>query len=107
MASNFTRRSALAAGLTISAMAACGGEQPPPQTAALTGGCQTIFDGNVCTWGTSVDGKVTEFGATLPLATVQNAPMGGDMVFPPVPVAVIALPPEVVEATGFDHFGVY
>jgi hypothetical protein len=96
-------RIALVAGLVLAALAAraSGGA---PRTVA--GGCQPVFGGDVCTWATMAGERVTEFGATVPMATVTNAPMDGPMVFPPVANAVIPLPAEVVRATGFDHLAV-
>lgn len=87
-------------GLAAALLAARGGERN------LTGACGTVFDAQVCTWGVVRDGKVAEFGATVPLAAIQNAPMEGEMVFPPRPAAVIPLPAEVVAATGFNHLGI-
>lgn len=72
----------------------------------LKGPCGMVFEGRVCTWGVTQNGEVTEFGATVPIAAIQSAPMEGEMVFPPVPTAVIPLPPEVAQATGFNHLGV-
>ncbi len=95
-----TSRVALAAGIAITALTACGGPR------VLSGACQQVFDGDICTWGTMVGDEVTEFGATVSLTTVENAPMDGEMVFPPVPNAVIPLPDEVARATGFNHLGV-
>jgi hypothetical protein len=93
-------RATLAAAIATAVLTACGGQRD------LSGACQAVFDGDICTWGTMVGGEVTEFGATVPLATVENVPMEGEMVFPPVPNAVIPLPEEVARATGFDHLGV-
>jgi hypothetical protein len=93
-------RIALITGIALTALAACGA----PRTVA--GGCQQVFDGDVCTWATMDGDQVTAFGATVPMATVANAPMGGAMVFPPVAEAIIPLPAEVARVTGFDHLGV-
>lgn len=92
--------SRFAVGVLITSLAACGGER------AVQGECQTVFGGDVCTWGTMVGDDITEFGATVALASVENAPPGGEMVFPPVSAGIVALPDEVVQATGFDHLGV-
>ncbi len=91
-----------AVGFIIAGLTACGGggEQ------VVEGDCQTVFGGELCTWGTTAGGEVTEFGATVPLALVENAPLEGEMVFPPPFVAVVALPAEVQAATGFNHLGV-
>jgi Hypothetical protein TTHB210 len=94
-------RGGLIAGVAIMGLAACSAQ---PQV--VQGECQQVFGGQVCTWGTVADGVATEFGATVAMATVQNAPLEGEMVFPPVAEAVIPLPAAVAQATGFDHLGV-
>ena len=88
-------------GLVIVGLAACGGGEQ-----VVEGDCQTVFESDLCTWGTMTGGNVTAFGATVPVAFVENAPVDGEMVFPPPFVAVVALPEEVQAATGFDHLGV-
>ncbi len=90
----------LTVGVVITGLAACGGEQ------AVQGECQRVFEGDICTWGTVAGDEVVEFGATVSLASVENAPTEGEMVFPPPFVAVVALPEQVATATGFDHLGV-
>ena len=62
-----TSRVALAAGIAITALTACGGPR------VLSGACQQVFDGDICTWGTMVGDEITEFGATVSLTTVENA----------------------------------
>ncbi|MHC4308300.1 MAG: DUF5602 domain-containing protein [Planctomycetota bacterium] len=88
-------------GMIIVGLAACGGGEQ-----VVEGDCQTVFEGDLCTWGTMAGDEVTEFGATIPVAFVENAPMEGEMMFPPPFVAVVALPAEVAAATGFNHLGV-
>lgn len=90
----------IGAGILLVGFTACG-----PGEEQVLGECQTVFDGEVCTWGTVVGNQVTEFGIEVPLTAVQNAPLEQEMVFPPQPVAVIALPDQVAEVTGFDHLG--
>jgi hypothetical protein len=92
----------LASGLTLMGLLASGGDVER----TIAGSCAPVFDVEVCTWGTAVGDEVTGFGATVPLAMVEHAPMQGEMVFPPVPAAIIPLPAEVARATGFDHLGV-
>lgn len=98
--------------LLLAGLAACSGERAgeTEETAAsarnVPGSCQTIFGGEVCAWGTMVGDEITEFGATIPVATVQNAPAEVEMEFPPAFVGVVPLPDAVKAATGFDHLGV-
>jgi hypothetical protein len=87
--------------------AACGGSTD--QTASgevVSGECRQVFGGDVCTWGYTAGGTITEFGATVAMAAIENAPPEGEMVFPPLFEAVVPLPAEVAKATGFDHLGV-
>jgi hypothetical protein len=70
------------------------------------GACADVYGGEVCTWSREQGEVLLEFGATVPMATVDNAPLGGEMVFPPVAQARIALPETVREQTGFDHLGI-
>jgi hypothetical protein len=93
-------RIALIAGIVLTVLAA----RDAPRT--VTGGCQQVFGGDICTWATMDGHRVTAFGATVPLKTVTDAPMGGEMVFPPVANAIIPLPAEVAQVTGFDHLAV-
>jgi len=92
------------AGVVLLAFVAC---RPAPfEFDVLTGGCQDVFGGEVCAWGLRTEPGITEFGADVPLAMVDGAPMDLPMVFPPVANAVLALPAEVAAATGFNHLQV-
>lgn len=94
------RRAALV--LPIVVLAGCARESAPAPRTAL-GECGDVFGGQVCTWGTVAGTDVVEFGATIPMATINGAPAEGEMVWPPQPIAVLRLPDEVRTATGFDH----
>ena len=69
----------------------------------IEGDCGSVYDGEVCTWAALSGDQVVEFGATVPIRAIESAPLDLEMVFPPKPVAVIPLPEEVAEATGFIH----
>ncbi len=75
-----------------------------PQT--VHGECKDMFGADVCTWGVLNGDDVVEFGATIPLASIEGAPADAPMVFPPPLIAAVRLPAEVREATGFDHLGI-
>lgn len=70
------------------------------------GACEEVFGGEICTWSRERGNDLIEFGATVPLATVENAPLEGEMVFPPVTLARIPLPESVREQTGVNHLGI-
>jgi hypothetical protein len=73
---------------------------------ALHGECKAVFGSEVCSWGVRADTGITEFGVTMPVASVEQAPMDGPMVFPPVANAILALPAEVAATTGFKYVAV-
>ncbi len=87
-------------GALLTGLAACSGKE------VVQGECQRAYDGEICTWGTMTGDNVTEFGATVPLAMVESAPMQGELVFPPPFAAVVPLPQEVARQTGFNHLAV-
>jgi hypothetical protein len=69
----------------------------------IEGDCASVYDGRVCTWATLSGDEVVEFGATVPIQAIEAAPLDLELVFPPVPVAIIPLPTEVAKETGFNH----
>ncbi len=69
----------------------------------VEGDCGSVYDGEVCTWAAVSGDQVIEFGATVPVRAIESAPLDLEMVFPPPAVAVIPLPDEVAQATGFNH----
>ncbi len=92
--------------LTAVALAGCGNTTPEPST--VEGECADVYGGNVCTWATlSGTNTVTEFGVTVPLASIERAPEDMEMVWPPVLAASLELPAAVTTAMGVDHLTVY
>ena len=49
----------------------------------VTGECADAYGGQVCTWARMQDGAAIEIGATIPLASIQNAPEMVEMAWPP------------------------
>lgn len=77
------------------------------QAQEIAGDCQSAFGGQVCTWARMADSKVVAFGATIPVAAIEQSPAEPPMVWPPVAEAVIPMPAEVRTATGVDHLTIY
>jgi hypothetical protein len=95
-----------ATGLLLVLVAACA-QKAPPQARTVDGECAEVFGGQVCTWATiDANERVAEFGATIPLATIEGAPAEMEMAWPPVAQASLALPEAVRAATGMQHFTV-
>lgn len=70
----------------------------------VEGACQDVFGAPVCVWAKTADGTVATFGATVPIRTIEDAPAEGEMLWPPPTAAILPLPAEVKQATGFDNF---
>jgi len=80
--------------------------EKPAAPQIISGECETVYGGEICTYGKIVNGQVVEFGATIPMATVENAPLDEEMVFPPLTLARIEMPAEIKSKTGIDHLGI-
>ena len=72
----------------------------------VKGECQAIYESEVCTWAKMTGDELLKFGASVPLAFAENAPLDEEMVFPPLTLARIPVPEEVTERTGVDHLGI-
>jgi hypothetical protein len=77
-----------------------------PEMIITEGSCGTVFEGEICSWSKSKAGELVSFGATVPMSTVESAPSEGEMAWPPVTHARVAMTDEVKAATGIDHLGV-
>ena len=74
------------------------------RTRMVEGECRDVFGAEVCTWASFSGTGLVEFGVTFPLQVAENAPADMEMVWPPAPMAILALPDEAIELTGFTHF---
>lgn len=70
------------------------------------GSCETVFEGQICSWSKSRGDELLSFGVTVPMTTVESAPSVGEMAFPPITLARVAMTDDVKRATGVDHLGV-
>ena len=95
----------LAVGVVACGDRAAQHEEDTPVSQTIAGACDEAFGAEVCSWGTMVGNDVTEFGVTIPMATINGAPADAPMVFPPPFEAIVPLPASVVTATGFSHMG--
>jgi hypothetical protein len=93
------RRAAVAGSIVLFAACASAPE-------IIDGECQDMFGADVCTWGVMNGDDVVEFGATIPMASIDGAPADAPMEFPPPLIAAVRLPEEIRAATGFDHLGI-
>jgi hypothetical protein len=73
----------------------------------VQGECRPLNGADVCGWAETSGSTLMAFGATIPVASAENAPAEAPMVWPPVEAATIPLPDVVKSATGFDNLKVY
>jgi hypothetical protein len=88
-------------GVLVIGVAACGRRQ------IVQGECHSVHGADVCVWGEKLGNTLVAFGATIPVAAIENAPAEVPMVWPPVALGNIPLPAEVSSATGFQQFDVF
>ena len=86
------------------AVVACASD---PEVTEVSGGCADAYSAQVCTWATTQGGTVLDVGATVPIASIENAPADDPMVWPPVAVAVVDIPEVARAQSGFTHLTMY
>jgi hypothetical protein len=97
-------RARLAAACTLAlllGLAACNRQE------TVQGECGQMYGADVCVWGELSGGSLQGFGATIPVAAIENAPDDMEMVWPPVANAILTLPEPVRNTTGFQTLTVY
>lgn len=99
------RLSAVAACVLSLMVLACA-RKPAPIVEA-TGECAEAHGAQVCTWTRSQGDSLIEVGATVPLASIENAPATESMAWPPAAVATLDLPAAAQKSSGFAHFTMY
>lgn len=73
----------------------------------VQGECRPMNGADVCVWSENSGSTVVAFGATIPVRSLENAPLDAPMVWPPVSAAVIPLSEAVTAATGFKVVTLY
>jgi hypothetical protein len=72
----------------------------------VKGSCADVFGAQVCTWEKVSGAALIEVGATVPLASIENAPAEMPMAWPPAPVASIDLAGATRQRTRFTQLAV-
>ena len=83
---------------------ACTKEAPVVE---VSGGCADVHKAQVCTFASMKGATVLEVGATVPIASIENAPAVEAMVWPPVAAAILDVPEAARKETGLNHFTMY
>lgn len=73
-------------------------------TRLVEGECRDVYGADVCTWATFAGTDLSEMGVTFPLAVAEAVPEEMEMVWPPAPIAILEMPQEATDLTGFTHF---
>lgn len=94
--------------MTAVATSLAGCAAPEAPVVDVAGNCATVYGGEVCTWARMQGDRVVSVGATIPIASVENAPAElHHMAWPPEMAAEIPLPDAVAASTGLRHLTVY
>lgn len=107
-------RSLMALGsiLLVASCAEPPAEDPPPAeevatTSRIEGSCGQVYGADVCTWATLDGDRIVEFGATIPMASVEGADPEAPFLWPPAVAATVAMPEIVRERYGVTDLKVY
>ncbi len=82
----------------------CGKEVPVVE---VMGECADVYQAELCTWARMQGTTVVAVGATVPLASIENAPDDQQMVWPPVMATVLRMPESSQQQAGLTEVTVY
>jgi hypothetical protein len=97
---------AFALGAALILLFGPGFASPVPDIREHVKDCQPVFGAQVCTWSRTSGSKVVAFGATVPMAVIENSPVDHPMTWPPVEAAAIPMPADARSAAGVNHLTV-
>lgn len=96
------------AGLAATAAVLASCAKGPAPIVEVKGDCGDVFKAQVCTWAHTQGSTLVDVGATVPLATIENAPTApGPMAWPPATEANLKLPDSAAAESGINHLTVY
>ena len=87
--------------VSLIALAACAADSPVVEA---SGECADAHGSELCTWATTQGEATVEAGATVALASIENARPDAPQAWPPAQLATVALP---AGAGGFDHLTMF
>ncbi len=91
-------------GVLAAALCACANEVPVVE---VVGECADVYQAELCTWARMQGTTVVAVGATVPLASIENAPDDGEMVWPPIMAAVLRMPESAQQQAGLTEVTVF
>ncbi len=81
----------LTSGLVVLAAVLCACAKEAPVVEVM-GECADVYQAQLCTWARMQGTTVVAVGATVPLASIENAPDDAHMVWPPVMATALRMP---------------
>ena len=96
----------LLSGLAVLAAALCACAREVP-VVEVTGECADVYGAELCTWARMQGTTVVAVGATVPLASIENAPEDLQLVWPPVMATVLRMPESSQPQAGLTEVTVF
>jgi hypothetical protein len=93
-------------GLAVLAAVLCACAKEAPVVEVM-GECAVVYQAELCTWARMQGTTVVAVGATVPLASIENAPDDQRMVWPPVQAAALRMPESGQQQGGLTEVTVF
>jgi hypothetical protein len=93
--------------LVIVAVALCACAPKEVPVVAVKGECADLNKSPTCTWVHTQGGTLIDAGATIPIASIENAPATAPMAWPPVADGAVQMPAGTQAQTGFTELTTY
>jgi len=90
--------------MLAAALGACAREVPVVE---VMGECADVHQAELCTWARMQGTTVVAVGATVPLASIENAPDDMEMTWPPAMAAVLRMPESAQQQAGLTEVTVF
>ncbi len=85
-------------------LSACATEVPVVE---VMGECADVYQAELCTWARMQGTTVVAVGATIPLASIENAPEDQELVWPPVMATALRMPESGQQEAGLTEVTVF
>lgn len=102
-----TAKTLIVAAISGAALVAGLAWSPAPKIVEHVKDCQPVFGAQVCTWSRTSGSKVVAFGATIPMAAIENSPVDAPMTWPPTMAAAVPMPADAKAAAGVNHMTIF
>ena len=73
----------------------------------VMGECAEAYQAELCTWARMQGTTVVAVGATVPIASIENAPADEHMAWPPVPATTLRMPASVQPEAGLAELTMF